>query len=145
MRLFRNIKKWWPILKEDEDWDFYFLLKVMNFKLEKMEEHIGKHGHSEDSKAIAKELDEAGYYLRQLIEDDFFDHDTLDKKWGETKLVFNSDNSVTFTNAKIKTDDDRKQYHKDFAAEVEKEDERKQFALDKFCQIFKTKLFGWWD
>ena len=143
MRLLRNIKKWWPILKEDEDWDYYYLLKVINFKLDKMEEYLRKHGHSENSGEVADEMGEASYYLKQLIEDDFYDHAKMDAKWGETKFNFHKDGELTFDVPNVKTAEDEAQYSKDILAEYANENKRMQAALGKFCQIFNTKLFGW--
>ena len=54
MKIIRNIKKWWPILKEDEDWDYHYLLEVMKFKLEKMADYHSKHGHLVGSDEIGR-------------------------------------------------------------------------------------------
>ena len=144
MKLIRNIKKWWPILKEDEDWDYHYLLEVMKFKLEKMAEYHDKHGHFVESAKVSQELSEAARLLSALIEDDFFDYRLLDDKWGESILTFDEGKGI-FHNEHVKTAEDREQYHKEFATEIEKENDRRSQVLDKFCIIFKTKLRQWWD
>ena len=144
MKLIRNIKKWWPILKEDEDWDYHYLLEVMKFKLEKMADYHSKHGHLVDSAKQAQEMYEATGLLSALIEDDFFDYKALEDKWGKTKLDL-IDGKAIFSNEHVKTDDDRQQYYKEFSAEIAKEDKYRSKVLDEFCTLFKTKLHGWWD
>lgn len=144
MKLIRNIKKWWPILKEDEDWDYHYLLEVMKFKLEKMADYHDKHGHFDGSDDTVRELSEAVGLISALIEDDFFDYKTLEDKWGKTNLDF-IDGKAIFSNEHVRTDDDRQQYNKDFLAEINKEGKYRSKVLDEFCTLFKTKLHGWWD
>ena len=144
MKLIRNIKKWWPILKEDEDWDYHYLLGVMKFKLEKMADYHDKHGHFVGSDDTVKELSEAAGLISALIEDDFFDYKALEDKWGDTVLTF-KDGKVILSNKHVKTAADKEQYHVEFSAECSMADSRRTKTLNDFCNIFKTKLYGWWD
>jgi hypothetical protein len=144
MKLIRNIKKWWPILKEDEDWDYHYLLEVMKFKLDKMADYHVNHGQFVGSSKVVTELSEASMLISALIDDDFFDFKTLGDKWGAT-VVTVKDGKATLSNKHVKTATDREQYHAEFSAELSMADSRRTKTLNDFCNIFKTKLYGWWD
>lgn len=143
--VFKKIKEWWPILKEDCDFDYICLLEILEFKLNKMADAFEKDGVAEGAEVRANEMRLAAKYCRMLIDDDFFDHETLDKKWGEPKLVFNEDKSLTIECNNVKTDEDKKQYLKELNEEFEYEERFRQEVLNSLCGIIQNNLFKWWD
>lgn len=79
-RKITKLSKWIPIIWRDEDWDYIYSLKLIQFKLEQMAELHIKEGNSMNSKLYASELLYASHLLTQAIEaDDFNEEDTQEK------------------------------------------------------------------
>jgi hypothetical protein len=142
--MIKTIIEWWPILKEDCDWDYSSILEILEFKLNKMADRFEKHGVTVGAKDRAGEMREAAKYCRLLINDDFFDHEKMDQKWGEPNFT-TEDGRMNIEHANIKTDADREQYGRELLEEWHKEAKLRQGALDSLCGIIKNNLFGWWD
>jgi len=47
---------WFPVLWQDEDFDYAFLLKIIKFKLSMLAHHIDSHAFIVDHKEIADEI-----------------------------------------------------------------------------------------
>jgi hypothetical protein len=129
------------MLKEDCDWDYSCILQLLEFKLNKMANRFEKQGVAEGSEDRAKEMREAARYCRLLIDDDFFDHEKMDKKWGEPRFV--EGKFMVYRN--VTTEPENLEYMKDIEAAFKEEERLRQVALDALCGILKNHLFGWWD
>ena len=44
-KFFKNLKIYWPILKSDEWWDYYYFENLIIHKLKNLEKHWGKDTH----------------------------------------------------------------------------------------------------
>ena len=56
---FRSVKhliKWFPVIWKDRDWDHYYLLTIMQFKMNGVEEYISKANRHEDVPKISRNL-----------------------------------------------------------------------------------------
>ncbi len=60
---------WLPIIWADEDWDFAYLLRLMQFKLSRMRPVI-ENGHSTECMDRAKEILTAEILLRNVVDED---------------------------------------------------------------------------
>ena len=75
-RFLRNLKDYYPILKEDEDWDYGFLLDLLEFKLKKMGDYFHSTNIIEREKTYGDYcyrlvgLLEAGYKSDKIIDSD---------------------------------------------------------------------------
>lgn len=71
-RFIRNVRLWYPILIEDEQWDYQYLYTVMEHKLKLMEDMFrGDNTYTEDILIYADEIKECRELLGRLIEDDY--------------------------------------------------------------------------
>lgn len=68
-RRLKRLFKWTPVIWKDEDWDYEYLLKITQFKLEQMAELHVKDGDAMNSKLYASEMLHASHLLLQAIED----------------------------------------------------------------------------
>lgn len=86
IRKIKNIITWLPVLWEDENFDYAFLLRVIEFKCDKIADHIQKHHLITDADKVAEELRQ----VRQLIfaYEHVFDNDkpTKRKDWARLAL-----------------------------------------------------------
>jgi len=47
---------WIPLLRKDEDWDISYLVRMLQFKLRRMADHIEKADHHRGCKRIARDM-----------------------------------------------------------------------------------------
>jgi hypothetical protein len=68
-----NIIRWIPVVWEDNDWDWYYLSRVMEYKLRKMSKSFKKEGVSVEADKCAKEMLICAELLKRLMKDDIGD------------------------------------------------------------------------
>ena len=142
----KNVIKWWPILKEDQDWDYSYLLKVIEFKLNNMATFFESDGAwTEGASDMAKEMRLCAHHLNRLIEDNFFDFDSLDEKWGKWNWDTSKEGAFSIKRPNVITDEDEIEFDKDIRKAFADEAESKQQTLNNFCQLLKDKIWNWWD
>ena len=65
-----SLKKWKRVIKEDRDFDYTYLFKIMEFKLSMMEEEI-RHGGFVDSEKTAEKVRIAKLLCRRLGDEEY--------------------------------------------------------------------------
>lgn len=75
-RFARNLRLWYPVLKEDESWDSYYLYKVIEHKLKLMEDIFrGDNTHTANILTYADEIKECRVLLDRLMKDDYMSNE----------------------------------------------------------------------
>src|SRR3990167_562734 len=64
-----NLIYWLPILWDDRDWDYNYLLRILIHKLNGMERLFREHGHLENSEEVANEIQSVVHDL-SIVEGD---------------------------------------------------------------------------
>lgn len=62
------LKGWWPIVWNDYDWDYVFILIALRHKIQRTRDHINQHRLHTDWQKTIQEMDTAILYLNRLIE-----------------------------------------------------------------------------
>ena len=103
---FKNLFTWLPIIWRDRNWDYWFLLRIILFKLKLMEKCLKREQES-------RKLHICVLLLQRLVEDEYETKlfDLHEKKWGKAKFTIYPTLSVTYENAI--TEKDKKQELKD--------------------------------
>ena len=92
-RSIMHLIKWFPIIWKDRDWDHYYLLTIMQFKIDNTEKYISKANRHDDVPQISRNLKlcsslidkiKSGYY-----EVEYQDYYKQEIDFIEDKLVFN--------------------------------------------------------
>jgi hypothetical protein len=68
-----NVIRWIPIVWNDNDWDWYYLSRVMEYKLRKMSKSFKEEGMCVGSEKRAKEMLICAELLKRLMKDDIDD------------------------------------------------------------------------
>jgi len=76
-RFARNILAYRKVLWHDRDFDYSYLLEVMELKLRRMSRHFDEHAIVVDSDKIARECLVAAELCRRLLEDEYGLKDVL--------------------------------------------------------------------
>ena len=86
----KNIIRWTPVIWGDYDFDYNFLVKIMEWKLHKMSNYFKDNGHLVGSKKAAKEMLICSELLKRINEDNlgengitFKQHELRMKGWLE--------------------------------------------------------------
>jgi hypothetical protein len=66
-----NLVLWFPVIFRDRDWDYVFLLRIMEFKFRRMRELHMKYGHCTNSPRKAHELLIVAELCRRIGEDEY--------------------------------------------------------------------------
>lgn len=140
-----NLKKWFPIIWNDRDWDYIYLFEILKFKIKEMERLQKEHGHSIESEKIAADLRKCYLILKRITEEDFdyFDmafHD-YDKKWEGTGEHY----MERYEKRGIGDISRVKQENKDFNMANKKENDLKQADIDFLFQFMAKHIQSWWD
>jgi len=146
---------WTPILWKDKDWDYSYLLTMMQFKMNRMSKCIEDNAFILADKRVGKQLRYASFLIDLIKDPDNHPrvremYADIEKKWGaygpwtRIKTIGSSDD-LLFTRENVKTKEDAEQYKKEFDnysiayAKVENDAKKRLF---KFMDQYIVK---WWD
>lgn len=139
----KNLITWLPIIWADRDWDYMYLLFILDKKLETMSKHHKK-GHLVDSKETQQTLDELRETISRILDGDYEaeafsgQEELLEKQ----KITFteqdNGDYLVGFEGLDEK---ETEQYRKC----LRKEDDLLQEDIEKLFDTIKENIQRWWD
>ena len=144
----RNIIKWFPVIWNDRDWDWTFILKILHHKLNNMESsfrseyamHANNEKHAHNI-MIAKKL------CKRLIENEYLSNATLqhDKKFEEVdfKDLFIKDSGIK--NMSRYVGDSDKERAKSFDKCCKHSDYMKNQDLDYLFTHLRKYIECWWD
>ena len=154
MRIFDSIKnviRWFPIIWNDRDWDYYFLYIILHTKLSHMEKYIRKHGHHIGCERDADNIKVAVSLLDRLIKDDHLDNAMKQhrEKWGRMKFNFididGNGSRLETTYGKAKTEEDRKKAEKEFRRCAKHSEYMLERDLDLLFKVMRKHIRHWWD
>ena len=138
----KNIIRWIPIIYKDRDWDYFFFMNIIQFKLKNMEKFFKEYGVSVNSERDAREMRKCILLLDRIMEDNYCDreYNKLDKKWGKVII----DNGK-LCRSKIISEEDEKQERKEIKRLIERENSLKNQDMDLLFKILRKQIFSWWD
>ena len=140
---FRNLKLWFPILVDDQQWDDHYLHKVVHHKLSLMKDFYGSdkpmavEGHSQQA---VKEINDVLEPLSRVIEDDYIHF----PEGMEPGIVFHEiEGDSEFYTLEIAYHDE---FGKEKVDEVYRKSERdKEEDLNKSYKNIGENSENWWD
>ena len=130
------------ILWNNEDWDYYYLLELMHWKMERLEKEIHKNNNFVGSGEVTDRLYAIRERLRRIMENDYSSKeldDLLETKWKTKQEIPLSDDLV-----ELKFEDDviRDLQIKELLNESRRREEDDWAAL--FDEL-KHNMRRWWD
>ena len=69
----RNLYNWFWIIWKDRDWDHYYILQVLKFKLEKQAKHLGDRNWHKSSKRDAELMMTCVRLINKLQNEDYYE------------------------------------------------------------------------
>lgn len=140
-RLLINIKLWLPILMSDEQWDNYYLHKVVYHKLSLMKDFYNSDepmSDKEHTESVVREIDSILDVLNRVIEDDYIEfQDDV-----EPQVCVYDDGSGNYRLDISYNDDFEKEYINNIYDRADKK--RKDDLKDVYISISNNSE-KWWD
>ncbi len=142
-RPFRRIKKiidYIPLLWKDEDYDDFFILKMLQYKIKRTREHLIEHNIVEGVEKMAELMKEAEDIITRFTEEDYFTKEWLEHiekyptKW---KDAGNGLSELYY--------DDVENSRKGTRELSEKTRKAKEEDWNRLFDILKNHLLEWWD
>ena len=146
--------KYSRLLWNDSEFDYSFLLELLQFKLTLMAQSFEKHGISVNSRKISKELKLCADLIQRIIEDKYADIELehIDRKYGElvweSTPVEGNKNLATLHLYRKKALEGTAEYKQmmDESRKAYKNAElQKQRDIDYLCDTMKKRMQLWWD
>ena len=126
---------WIPIILNDEQYDYHYLLKILEHKLKLMENYYDSDEvWTVDGKVVASEIRKSKEAIQRLMENDYVD-------MGKMELVetgVSESGHVQITIESEKSDDE-------IIALTEKEGQLIQQDLHNAFDTIRDNVKGWWD
>jgi hypothetical protein len=146
----KNLIRWLPIIWEDRDWDNYFLLKIIEFKLRNMEKFFRTKGHHLYAERDAKKINTCRILCTRITKDNYYDNvfANFHKKWGRTKLDSKKIEGTDFLELLIDadlTEEQKLEKIKDRKHLWKEEDYLKKQDLDLLFKLMRKHIQYWWD
>ncbi|MFA5166602.1 MAG: hypothetical protein WC449_04950 [Candidatus Paceibacterota bacterium] len=143
IRRLKNIIRWLPILWNDADFDYGYLLDILSFKLHNMQEFFANDKLTVciDAKDLSIEIGDALDALKRYLNDDY------NKQWYD--LLYEKHGYICGTTNPFRlhfpdsTDNDRAL--KIWQSLNRRSDDLKQQDFEFVFNTLKEKLQNWWD
>ena len=143
--IFKSFQYSW-FLRNDYDWDYGYILKLLRYKLRRTRETISKNKiiTDEEITKISNQIIEEEKRIQRFLDDEYniqIKSDmNIQEKYGETKMVF-VDSTVQF----LPEWGDKVQYKKDMRIVYEKWEQARQKDFNEIFDLMKKNLQNWWD
>ena len=156
-RFLRKLYAWSPILWNDFDWDYSYLLKILEFKLHRMADTIESNGIIVASDRVAKQIRYATFLIERIQEENYCkeEYAAHEEKWGEGVMNFvdlpkddphygtcSEMNMYTIKSKQQGLEDQEKKEH---MVIYERARDTRQKDLDRLFRHMRRYLERWWD
>jgi hypothetical protein len=148
----QHIKDWVEFLKEDYDFDWAYIVRMLIFKLERTRKSITANGIlcKKQMSEINDQISSCTKLLQNVLDDKYYDkyESELTKKFGKLKQkhIDKPDNTIEVIFYRTReTEANKNEVKKLTKRSFELADKDKQRDLDAALAILSKYLFWWWD
>lgn len=148
----RNILYWLPIVWRDQQWDYAFMLTIMQHKLSSMDEFFrGKHAVTLNHLEVAAEIRHVEACVSRLLKCEYFDValEDCEDSWGIPSMSFVSrDGSRQFVGLafpKARTDAQQMSARDEYGLALKEADAAELRDWITVWDTIREYGRGWWD
>ena len=152
-RYIRRVVEYTPVLWEDRDFDYFYTLKMLRYKLERTRKHIVGHQIIADADKIGEQIQHAENLIKRLMNDQYsiIEEDAHELKWGKMEHDFIDwagdeqfrEWKAHRTNAT--TPELQKQEREEQMVIYDKAIAERQADWNKLWDHLKNTMMGYWD
>jgi hypothetical protein len=144
---FKNIIKWLPIIWNDRDWDYAYMLKILHKKLEHMEQFFdGDEPFGANAKKKVRKIKKAKNFCKRLVDDNYLTNALIEheKKWGTgSKYTFKEMEGNSKFGELI---DNRSEKEKmEFTKACRHSDRVRKQDIEYLFEHLRKHMETWWD
>lgn len=143
---------WYSIIKADRDYDWAFLLAILEFKMRRMSKAITYDGTTVTASKRGRELLVCAILCKRIREENYNDTSWLFKEiYGELEMLrepLGASGSVRVTMEWTKARKDTMEHQrasKEYVRMSRKAELQQQRDIDYLFDTMKRKLLGWWE
>ena len=157
-QFFRNIRrviKWFPVIWKDRDWDYGYLLKILEFKLQQMYNDSSK-WHPIENDTRQRHLKQALHDINILLNDELGDvvckkqWDEFREKYGDLVTWITKDEKTSYyihhsSWSKCVSDELAEEAEKQYFKIIQAVDNKHRLINARFWNNLKNNYMDWWD
>lgn len=159
MSKIKNLIKWWPIVKDDQNYDYDYFLKVLEFKLRRLQSYLESH-KTQTMSALRKsqEIKKVADAIHRYCDDDYcwWMYNALENEHGKIKDhwkpydgkcdEFPDETDLIEFDGFYFTHSDNQAHALDLWSRInERARDLKQQDFEFVFDALKEQLQGWWD
>jgi hypothetical protein len=153
LNFFKWVQKSWEyalFLRNDRDYDWTYILKLLEFKLARTRKCI-EQGYHTNAKRDAHNIRVAELLIQRIVKDEYAqkqwnDHDA---KWGELEIRFGKSDGFSvplkFHRERMITEEDEERESRELIRIYEFEDQLKKYDVEYLFTIMRRHLRTWWE
>lgn len=143
---FKSLYLWLPIIWKDRNWDHYYILKVLQHKINLTKNYIDKNKRYTGYEKDVFKMKICTLLLERLIRDEYDINATIPhlKKWGEGE--FDIEDGILLVNyPNVKNEEDEKKQQKELRMLMKKSIDQQKQDLEYLCKMIRKHILQWWD
>jgi hypothetical protein len=148
----KKIKEYSKLLRVDQDWDYYHILRLLEYKLKRTRKCIGSSSVHKNSKEIRAQIKEVERLLGRFLKDRYSTEVSKDfhKRYGRLKMIplhkQKTNNSIPVViRFQKETPQNSKSIHREWGLLQRKADRMRQRDLSLAFDLMKKNIQNWWD
>ena len=153
----KNLIRWFPMIWEDRDWDFLYMLHLLKQKLVFMSDSIERCGNHVDHMKDVRQMRACIKLIDKILNDEYGYIEAHEKKWGALSLTFEPayDHETGEQNphlckmvsnrANALFPKDREQELEEYRIALTKEDQANRRISKALFLIINKNYRRWWD
>lgn len=145
-------KKWAEFVKKQHDFDYGYMLELINFKLKMMRKCITDNDLIVDAGKVAGQICDVEKILKRVIANEYDEVqiEKINKKFGITETNFNwFDNDKNTKRLSIEhvglKEEDNEEYSKAFGKAYKRAHKNRVKDLKTAFNLIAENCWGWWD
>lgn len=147
-KVFRFLSRLWaylPVIWNDEDYDYGYILKVLQFKIGRTRKHLLKHSHVMNAEKYGKQMMICERLIENVLEGDYGgeDYERLEKKWG--KIVSRPCEYGSELVHEKENDYNKEEIQADIRKMVLEANKREEENWNSLFDHLKRRMRRWWD
>ena len=141
-----SVIKWFPIIWNDRNWDYSYLLLMLEHKLLNMEQYFRNDGHYVGCEKDANTMKKTRLVIKRLIDDQYEDTSFIEyyEKWSDP--IFSIDENgrlcLTYAGSNPKQDEQRSSDYRQCTAKMINLQEQ---DVNYLCDCVRKNLLKWSD
>lgn len=145
---------WAPYLWHDFEGDYGRLLRLMQFKIKRMREHIAEHNIIMDAPEVCRRMRITELIIERILNSDYCDYEYAQhlKRWGEIVWVDDKDTAQPeharlrlMTHANVKTEEDAQAECEEMRGIAAKSEYMERQDYDMLWKYLSKYMRRWWD